>query len=101
MCDLLWSDPEERNGWGPSPRGAGFTWGADVTDEFLRANRLALVTRAHQLVMDVRLYAYACAPLRRARLDLVLHSTLVMCSSPPSDKFSFEGALVTRSDVIA
>jgi len=23
MCDLLWSDPDERSGWGISPRGAG------------------------------------------------------------------------------
>jgi serine/threonine-protein phosphatase 2A catalytic subunit len=23
MCDLLWSDPDDRSGWGISPRGAG------------------------------------------------------------------------------
>ncbi len=23
MCDLLWSDPDDRMGWGISPRGAG------------------------------------------------------------------------------
>ena len=23
MCDLLWSDPDDRMGWGMSPRGAG------------------------------------------------------------------------------
>jgi len=27
MCDLLWSDPDDRHGWGISPRGAGFTFG--------------------------------------------------------------------------
>ncbi len=27
MCDLLWSDPDERGGWGISPRGAGYTFG--------------------------------------------------------------------------
>jgi len=33
MCDLLWSDPEQdRVGWGVSPRGAGFTFGADISD---------------------------------------------------------------------
>jgi diadenosine tetraphosphatase ApaH/serine/threonine PP2A family protein phosphatase len=33
MCDLLWSDPDDDNkqGFGPSPRGAGFIWGSDVT----------------------------------------------------------------------
>ena len=27
MCDLLWSDPDDRFGWGISPRGAGYTFG--------------------------------------------------------------------------
>ncbi|KAF8990794.1 Metallo-dependent phosphatase-like protein [Cyathus striatus] len=31
MCDLLWSDPDDINGWGVSPRGAGYLFGADVT----------------------------------------------------------------------
>ena len=26
MCDLLWSDPDERKGW-VSPRGAGYIFG--------------------------------------------------------------------------
>jgi len=31
MCDLLWSDPEEIESWGLSPRGAGYLFGKDVT----------------------------------------------------------------------
>ena len=31
MCDLLWSDPDDRHGWGISPRGAGFTFGQDIS----------------------------------------------------------------------
>ena len=27
MCDLMWSDPEEIDGWGVSPRGAGYIFG--------------------------------------------------------------------------
>jgi serine/threonine-protein phosphatase 2A catalytic subunit len=27
MCDLVWSDPDDRMGWGISPRGAGYTFG--------------------------------------------------------------------------
>ena len=52
MCDLLWSDPDERSGWGISPRGAGFTFGQDVSEQFCFKNNLNLVARAHQLVMD-------------------------------------------------
>ena len=26
MCGLLWSDPDDRCGWGISPRGAGYTF---------------------------------------------------------------------------
>ena len=32
MCDLLWSDPDDRTGWGISPRGAGYTFGQDISD---------------------------------------------------------------------
>ena len=31
MCDLLWLDPDDRVGWGFSQRGAGFTFGWDVS----------------------------------------------------------------------
>jgi len=27
ICDLLWSDPDDRMGWGISPRGAGYSFG--------------------------------------------------------------------------
>ena len=33
MCDLLWSDPDDRLGWGVSPRGAGYTFGQDVSEQ--------------------------------------------------------------------
>ena len=52
MCDLLWSDPEDRTGWGVSPRGAGFTFGADVSETFCHTNRLKMVARAHQLITE-------------------------------------------------
>jgi serine/threonine-protein phosphatase 2A catalytic subunit len=52
MCDLLWSDPDDRVGWGISPRGAGFTFGQDISEQFNHNNGLTLVSRAHQLVME-------------------------------------------------
>ncbi|KAJ3259310.1 serine threonine-protein phosphatase [Boothiomyces macroporosus] len=52
MADLCWSDPDERYGWGISPRGAGYTFGEDISEAFLQNNGLSLIARAHQLVMD-------------------------------------------------
>ena len=52
MCDLLWSDPDDRGGWGISPRGAGFTFGQDISEQFNHTNDLSLIARAHQLVME-------------------------------------------------
>lgn len=52
MCDLLWSDPDDRCGWGISPRGAGYTFGQDISEAFNQNNGLTLVARAHQLVME-------------------------------------------------
>ncbi|KAI9724154.1 MAG: hypothetical protein M1812_000873 [Candelaria pacifica] len=52
MCDLLWSDPDEIEGWGLSPRGAGFLFGADIVKHFNHRNNLSLIARAHQLVME-------------------------------------------------
>lgn len=82
MCDLLWSDPDDRCGWGISPRGAGYTFGQvnlrrqpiilhltlrifttefyepfllflqDISEQFNHSNNLKLIARAHQLVME-------------------------------------------------
>src|SRR5438045_3610244 len=52
MCDLLWSDPDEIDGWGLSPRGAGFLFGADIVKMFNHKNDISMIARAHQLVME-------------------------------------------------
>jgi diadenosine tetraphosphatase ApaH/serine/threonine PP2A family protein phosphatase len=82
MCDLLWSDPDgahfrfslatldfaqrardtksnefffgvvDISGWGLSPRGAGFLFGADITKTFAHHNAIDLIARAHQLAME-------------------------------------------------
>lgn len=41
-----------RGGWGISPRGAGYTFGQDISETFNHSNGLTLVSRAHQLVME-------------------------------------------------
>jgi serine/threonine-protein phosphatase 2A catalytic subunit len=52
ICDLLWSDPDDRPGWGISPRGAGYTFGPDNSEKFCKLNNLSMIARAHQLVME-------------------------------------------------
>ena len=53
MSDLLWSDPEQdREGWGVSPRGAGHTFGEDVSQAFNLSNGLSMISRAHQMPME-------------------------------------------------
>lgn len=72
MCDLLWSDPDgeippypfpflfspypssvlDIKGWGVSPRGAGYLFGADITKQFVHDNAIDLIARAHQLAME-------------------------------------------------
>ena len=52
LCDLLWSDPFDNQGWGISPRGAGYNFGEDISVAFNETNSLSLVCRAHQLAME-------------------------------------------------
>ncbi|GBG86489.1 hypothetical protein CBR_g41483 [Chara braunii] len=52
MCDLLWSDPEDIDDWAISPRGAGYLFGGEVVSKFNRDNKIELICRAHQLVME-------------------------------------------------
>ncbi|KAF5736386.1 serine/threonine-protein phosphatase PP2A-4 catalytic subunit-like isoform X2 [Tripterygium wilfordii] len=58
MCDLLWSDPDDRCGWGISPRGAGYTFGQDISEQFNHTNNLNLIARVHQLAEQ--LYGKSC-----------------------------------------
>uniref|UniRef100_A0A7E4VYF8 Serine/threonine-protein phosphatase n=1 Tax=Panagrellus redivivus TaxID=6233 RepID=A0A7E4VYF8_PANRE len=53
LCDLLWSDPEDyESGWCMNPRGAGWVFGRDVAQEFIKTNNLDLICRSHQLVQE-------------------------------------------------
>jgi serine/threonine-protein phosphatase 4 catalytic subunit len=52
MCDLLWSDPGDNQGWALSPRGAGWLFGPDIADTFNYRNNISFIARAHQLVLE-------------------------------------------------
>jgi hypothetical protein len=62
MCDLLWSDPDDRAGWGMNPRGAGYTFGQDIAEQFNHTNNLKMIARAHQLMMEVLILPFRDTP---------------------------------------
>ena len=89
MCDLLWSDPDDRCGWGISPRGAGYTFGQDISEAFNHNNGLTLVARAHQLVMEgynwsqdrnvVTIFSGMHAPSVSGQISLLTYSAPNYC----------------------
>eukprot|EP01133_Synstelium_polycarpum_P005938 gene5938-6877_t len=53
LADLMWSDPDpDREGFVESQRGAGYTFGQDTVQKFLKINKMDHILRAHQLCMD-------------------------------------------------
>lgn len=53
MCDLMWSDPDtETLNFGVSQRGAGYLFGSETVRKFNEVNKIDLIARAHQLVME-------------------------------------------------
>lgn len=49
MCELLWSDPQPSLGRSPSKRGVGIQFGPDVTENFIKRNKLDYVIRSHEV----------------------------------------------------
>ncbi|KAI6653511.1 Protein phsophatase-2a [Oopsacas minuta] len=52
MCDLIWSDPQELDGWGISPRGAGCLYGGNIVKNFNHINGLDMICRSNQLELQ-------------------------------------------------
>eukprot|EP01031_Cornospumella_fuschlensis_P030596 gene30596-36970_t len=48
--DALWSDPIDMHGKHHSARGAGLSFGVDVTEKFLLKNNLKFIVRSHECV---------------------------------------------------
>ncbi len=46
--ELLWNDPMDEIGRAPSPRGAGYLFGPDITESFLKAIKAKVVIRSHE-----------------------------------------------------
>ena len=61
MCDLLWSDPDDRGGWGISPRGAGYTFG-QVTSTPLNFPGILLPTllQINSLARPCKIFCTTC-----------------------------------------
>ncbi|KAJ3551988.1 hypothetical protein NM688_g4393 [Phlebia brevispora] len=52
MCELLWTDPQELPGRGPSKRGVGIAFGPDVTRRWCLANGITGIIRSHEVRQD-------------------------------------------------
>ncbi|KAK6460716.1 Metallo-dependent phosphatase-like protein [Scheffersomyces coipomensis] len=50
--ELLWTDPQEVNGRGPSKRGIGMQFGPDITERFCLSNKIRKVIRSHEVRME-------------------------------------------------
>lgn len=69
--DLVWSDPDDIEGWALSPRGAGWHFGERPTLHFSQLNGLELIARAHQLVHDGYKYMFqdACRKIAPKQIE--------------------------------
>lgn len=52
MMEMLWTDPQEEQGRGPSKRGVGMQFGPDITKKFCENNGLEAIIRSHEVRMD-------------------------------------------------
>ncbi|ORY62711.1 Metallo-dependent phosphatase-like protein [Leucosporidium creatinivorum] len=49
MCEMLWTDPQDAQGRGPSKRGVGIGFGPDVTRRWTEKNEVTAIIRSHEV----------------------------------------------------
>lgn len=49
MCEMLWCDPQDAPGRGPSKRGVGLGFGPDITKKWTELNEVTAVIRSHEV----------------------------------------------------
>ncbi|BGP17335.1 hypothetical protein JCM10213_007549 [Rhodosporidiobolus nylandii] len=49
MCEMLWTDPQDGMGRGPSKRGVGHSFGPDITQRWTEKNEITAVIRSHEV----------------------------------------------------
>ena len=85
MCDLLWSDPDDRRGWGISPRGAGYTFGNDISEMFNHRYvpfLLSLSTYFYLSPMMTNNIMLVCCVSSTAQCTCSIHTiTVPLCAS--------------------
>ncbi|RXK36678.1 protein phosphatase 5 [Tremella mesenterica] len=52
MCEMLWTDPQDQQGRGPSKRGVGVGFGPDVTRRWCELNHVTAIIRSHEVRAD-------------------------------------------------
>ena len=58
LLDILWSNPEEIEGWEPNSRGIGYSFGSNVVKKFNQKNGFELIVRGSQPVESGYRYSY-------------------------------------------
>ncbi|KAJ2896741.1 Serine/threonine-protein phosphatase T [Zalerion maritima] len=52
MMEMLWADPQQEPGRGPSKRGVGMQFGPDITKTFCEKNGIEAIIRSHEVRME-------------------------------------------------
>jgi diadenosine tetraphosphatase ApaH/serine/threonine PP2A family protein phosphatase len=80
LCDLLWSDPSEIEGWAPSPAGAGWLFGNLVVEDFNYINNIKMICRARQIMFEGN--------------ELMFDNKLVTLFSAPNPRYGGKGKIM-------